>query len=219
MSARVSASATSRTYSSPQRSADAARTRAAILDAVATLCSRDGYAATTLKAIAAEAGVSLPSVTLAGSKAALLIAAFERRFSGDEGRQSLAERPAMAEIMALPDTEVAVGRWLDYVADANRATAALSRAMVTAAEADALAAVAVEDLAARRASDMQLAAGWCAHRGLIDPADVATTAIELGYLIGPETYAYFVEQSRWSGDEYRRWLERSLRHVLPGLAH
>ena len=208
---------TTRAYSSPQRTADAARTRAAILDAVATRCSRDGYAATTLRGIAAEAGVSLQSVTLAGTKAALLVAAFERTFSGNEGRESLSERPAMAVIMAQPDTATAVEQWLDYVAAANHRSAGLSRAMAAAAEVDRFAAVAVADLTARRGSDMELAAFWCLQRGLIEPADVPRIAAEIGYLVGPEGYAYFVDHLHWSRADYRAWLGRSLRMLLPRL--
>jgi len=208
---------TTRVYSSPQRAADAARTRAGILDAVATLCSRDGYAATTLKGIAAEAGVSLQSVTLAGSKAALLIAAFERTFSGTEGRESLSERPAMAVIMSQPDASVAIEQWLDYVTAANHRSAGLSRAMAAAAEVDRLAAAAVADLTARRGADMELAASWCLQRGLIQPADVPRIAAEIGYLVGPEGYAYFVGHLRWPLPDYRAWLGRSLRMLLPRL--
>ena len=209
---------TKRAYSSPRRAAEAARTRELILDAVGTLCARDGYAATTLKAIAAEAGVSVQSVTAAGTKAVLLIAAFERVFSGTEGRESLADRPAVASIMAEPDTEIALERYLDYVAEANARTSGIVRAMEEAAHVDAGAAAARADLERRRSSDMLLAAGWFADRGVIPKVDVARVADELGYIVGGEAYAYFVVAHGWDGAAYRAWLGRSIRPFVNGAA-
>ncbi len=88
--ARSSVCSVPRSYHTPRRQADAAATRANIIDAAARLFIRDGYVATSLKAIAAEADVSVPTVHANGPKHALLIAAFERTFAGDEGRHSLA---------------------------------------------------------------------------------------------------------------------------------
>lgn len=203
-----------RTYSSPLRQAEAARTRAAIVDAAAVLFSRDGYPATTMKAIAAEAGVSVQSVHLAGSKATLLIGAFERTFAGDEGDHSLTERPAMIEIMARPDLMDALTGWLDYVTEANRRTAGISRAMTVAAEVDPVAAEAVADLDARRRRDLALAAGWAVQRGILAPAGVDQATDELNYLVGPETYDFLVRRSGWDEARYRGWLQESLLAVL-----
>lgn len=205
---------TPRTYSSPRRQAEAERTRAAILSASATLFSRDGYPATTMKGIAQEAGVSVQSVHLAGSKAALLIAAFERTFAGDEGRHSLSERPEMAEIMSRRDPLDAMRGWLDYVTRANARTAGLVRAMTVAAETDPLAAAAVADLDARRRSDIRLAAQSLVERGMLAPDAVEQATDELNHLVGPEAYAFFVTRSGWDEQRYRRWLEVTMLGLL-----
>lgn len=196
-----------RTYSSPARDADAARTRAAIVDAARSLFETEGYAATTKAAIAKRAGVSVQSVHLAGSKAALLIAAFERAFAGDEGRHSLAERPQIADIMARADTAGAIVSWLDYVASANARTSALVRAMRVAAETDAVAAAAVDDLENRRRTDLNLAARWLIGRGLIAAPNESIATDELNYLVGPETFEFFVTRSGWDAASYRAWLD------------
>jgi AcrR family transcriptional regulator len=203
-----------RSYTSPLRAAEAAKTRAAILDAATTLFGRDGYIATTMKGIAVEAGVSVQSVHLAGSKAELLIGAFERSFAGNEGRESLTERPAIVDIMSDPDAARALSRWVDFVVDANRRSAGLSRAMVTAAEADPVATAAVADLDARRRSDMAIAAAWAAGRDLISAEAQPGVADELGFLTGPETYAYLVDRTGWSHDRYREWLGARVDEVL-----
>lgn len=203
-----------RSYSSPRRQGDAERTRAAILDAAAALFARDGYAGTTMKSLACEAGVSVQSVHLAGPKASLLIAAYERAFAGDEGNHSLSERPALVEIMSDPDSLRAVSAWLDYVSDANARSGRLMRAMTAAAETDAAAAEALADLNARRRSDLRIAADWIVGRELSKREDQAHLADELDHLVGPESYAFFVLHCRWSGRHYRQWLDRGLHAIL-----
>jgi AcrR family transcriptional regulator len=51
-----------RTYTAPIRSAQAAASRRLILDAALRLFSRDGYAATTLTAVAEEAGLAAETI-------------------------------------------------------------------------------------------------------------------------------------------------------------
>lgn len=203
-----------RSYTSPKREADAARTRSRIVEAAGQLFSHDGWSATTMKAVAERAGVSVQSVHLAGPKAALLIAAFEQTFAGDEGSHSLSERPAMAAIMAQPDVADALRGWLDYVAAANRRTAGLSRAMLTAAETDPLAAEVVADLDARRRRDMRIAAGWAVERGLLHPDHAERAADEISWIVGPESYAHLVDRSGWSFEDYRDWLGRSMASLV-----
>lgn len=164
--------------------------------------------------IAREADVSVQSVRLAGPKAALLIAAFERTFAGDEGRHSLSERPAMAEIMSRADPVDAMRGWLDYVSNANRRTAGLVRAMTVAAETDAMAAEAVADLNRRRRSDIRLAAQWLVERGMLRSTSIERATDELNHLVGPETYAFFVLHSGWTEATYREWMETTLLGLL-----
>lgn len=152
----------------------------------------------------------MQSVSLAGTKASLLVAAYERAFSGTEGRESLSERSEMAMIMAEADTRVAIGRWLDYVAQANTRTAALYQALVTAAQLDPIAAEALADLNQRRSSDMELAAGWLAHRGLTPQPHSTRVADEIGLIVGPEAFAYFVTDRGWDLASYRSWMQEAL---------
>lgn len=65
----------SRTYESPRRKKQAEETRQAILAAARELFANRGYAATPLTDIAAEAGVSVPTLYASvGSKAAIALA-------------------------------------------------------------------------------------------------------------------------------------------------
>ena len=75
-----------RRYNSPRRQEQAAATRRSILDAAAQrLFERQGYAATTMEAIATEAGVALKTVYVVfETKSGLLRALWDLRLKGDE---------------------------------------------------------------------------------------------------------------------------------------
>lgn len=60
------------------RSAQAERTRARVIDCAQTLFLAEGFAGTTIRRIAAEAGVSVGTVMAVGDKDALLLAAYDR---------------------------------------------------------------------------------------------------------------------------------------------
>src|SRR5438094_8661699 len=95
-----------RRYESPHRRAQAAATRRAILDAARRLFERDGYAATTMAAIAAEAGVALKTVYVAfETKSGVLRALWNLSLRGDEGEAPVAERAWYREVLAEPDPE------------------------------------------------------------------------------------------------------------------
>ena len=74
-----------RRYDSPRRNQQAAATRTEILEAALRLFEQRGYTATTMAAIAAEAGVALKTVYLAfQTKRGLLLALWHLRLRGDE---------------------------------------------------------------------------------------------------------------------------------------
>lgn len=202
-----------RSYHSPRREADAAATRGAIIDAAARLFVRDGYAATSLRAIAAEAGVSLPTVQLNGPKSGLLIAAFERSFAGDEGAHSLTERPQIAAIMSEPDFEKALAGYLGFLVGAHQRSAAIRVAMRAAADADPAARAADDELETRRMRDIRLGAEWFSSRGRLEGISLDVATDVFGHLTAPETYLYFTESRGWSDQRYVDWLGERLRRL------
>ena len=82
-----------RRYESPRRREQAAATRRAILDAAQSLFERDGYAATTMAAIASEAGVALKTVYVAfETKSGVLRALWNLLLRGDDDDVPVAGR-------------------------------------------------------------------------------------------------------------------------------
>jgi AcrR family transcriptional regulator len=95
-----------RRYESPRRRQQAADTRRDILEAAQRLFERQGYAATTMAAIAAEAGVSLKTVYLAvETKSNLLRALWHLLLRGDEDDVPITERQQYRDDLAEPDPE------------------------------------------------------------------------------------------------------------------
>ena len=97
----------SRRYVTPKRDKRAAATRAAILAAAEALFLRDGYARTSIKAIAAVAGVSEKTMYLAfATKATLLRQVIQHAVQGDEAPTPLSERPEWRALVAGPADQV-----------------------------------------------------------------------------------------------------------------
>jgi len=96
----------SRAYDSSRRRAQAAATRRDILEAAQRLFEQQGYAATTMAAIAAEAGVALKTVYLAfETKSGVLRALWNQLLRGDEGEAPVAERSWYREVVEEPDPQ------------------------------------------------------------------------------------------------------------------
>jgi AcrR family transcriptional regulator len=96
----------SRRYNSSRRLQQATATRREILDAAQRLFEGQGYAATTVAAIAAEAGVALKTVYVAfDTKSGVLRALWNLLLRGDEEAVPVADRPWYREALDEPDPE------------------------------------------------------------------------------------------------------------------
>ncbi len=95
-----------RPYNSPHRQEQAAATRRSVLEAAHRLFERDGYAATTMEAIAAEAGVALKTVyVIFVTKSGLLRALWDVLLKGDEDAAAVAQREWYREVLEATDPE------------------------------------------------------------------------------------------------------------------
>src|SRR4051812_49137479 len=90
-----------RSYKSPIREEHAARTRARILDAAGQLFEEQGYARSSIRAIADTAGVAPDTVyAVFGTKARVLTALVDRRLAPAAGVDNVMDRP---ELLAVRD--------------------------------------------------------------------------------------------------------------------
>src|SRR4051812_18352795 len=95
-----------RRYDSPRRREQAAATRRRILEAARVPFEDQGYAATTMAAIASEAGVALKTVYVVfETKSGVLRAIWNLSLRGDEDEAPVAERSWYLEVLEEPDPE------------------------------------------------------------------------------------------------------------------
>ena len=185
-----------RRYESPVREARARRTRAHVVATAGRLFAERGYAGTSMRQIAAAAGVSLETVTQTGRKADLLLAAFRDGFAGNPDAVNL---DALVGPAGLDDLPEVVGR----VAEGVRRSLPIWRAFTTAAAADpAVAAVRAELAAARRAEITdRLSAAGLAPSG----EGCGRLADAIGLITSHEAYDHLTNVCGWRHEEYVSW--------------
>jgi AcrR family transcriptional regulator len=179
-------------------------TRRRIEDAARRLFLRDGYAATTLTAIATEAGVAVQTIyAVHASKAGVLRAL----------RQRAVDQPEANALFALAMEEPDPRRKLELFARSIRERWERSGDVVSihrdAATADTVVrAGAAEALERRRGGIRSLAATLGAH--LRHGIDVPRAAALLDALTLHELYAELVDVAGWTPDAYEAWLAAAL---------
>jgi AcrR family transcriptional regulator len=197
-----------RRYDSPRRRAQAAATRSDILDAAQKLFEQRGYAATTMDAIAAEAGVSLKTVYVAfETKSGLLRALWNHLLRGGNDEVPVAQQGWYREILEQPDPE----RQLRLAA---RNACRVKRRIAGVLEVIRSAAPTEPDIAALwgriqtefHANQRVIVASLADKGALRSDLDVDRAADILWTLNHPNTWQLLVEERRWTPQQFERWL-------------
>jgi AcrR family transcriptional regulator len=197
-----------RRYESTLRREQAEATRRRILEAAQRLFEQDGYTATTMAGIAAEAGVSLKTVYLVfETKRGLLRAVWHLLLRGDEEAAPVGERPWFHAVLDEPDPERKLrlnihnarlvrgrlGGLLKILRDAAPTEPEIAELWARIqAEFYENQRVVVEDLHKRRA----LRRGLGVDRG----TDLLWTFNH------PDVYLLLVSERGWTADEHEKWL-------------
>ncbi|HTL41228.1 MAG TPA: helix-turn-helix domain-containing protein [Pseudolysinimonas sp.] len=191
------------------RQAAAAETRRRVVTAAAVCFERAGYASTTMRAIAAEAGVSVETVNGHGPKGDLLFAAFELAFAGREGAAPFAETEEARPALAPADAAEFVAAGVHVLMDAFARSEGIWRALTAAADVDEAVAERLEGMLARRRDEFAAWAAELAARGLRAADPEWATDVLIG-LVNHEGYRQFVVLSGWDRVRDEEWVCRMI---------
>ncbi|SFL54790.1 TetR/AcrR family transcriptional regulator [Geodermatophilus ruber] len=190
-----------RVYRSSLRAEQARRTRAAVLDGATRCFLAKGYAATTMKDVATEAGVSVQTVFGQGSKASLLLACVDRAVVGDDEEVPFAQRELFVRLVAETDLAAKLAAVREMARVYVPLTVPMIRVFAEAATVDAEIAAAWTEYERRRFEDDRVLIGsfepWF-REGL--DADRATEIFWGIFSHAPAVT--LIWERRWTVEEY-----------------
>lgn len=204
-----------RTYKSPLRAASSAATRERILEAAQHCFEHQGFAGTTMRAIAERAGASVESVNLAGTKRDLLMAALSRATAQGETDARLLDLPEPKALFAEADPAVALSNLMSWVAASNQRISRLWRSFDQAADTDPGIRAEYSGFLERMRAEAARAVHELGQRGgLRTDASESELADLLWLAVLPDQHHRLCGEAGWSQERYQRWLIRSALSTL-----
>jgi AcrR family transcriptional regulator len=196
-----------RSYDSARRRGQAAATRRDILAAAQRLFERQGYAATTVAAIAAEAGVAMKTVyTAFETKSGVLRALWNVLLRGDHDELPVAERTWYRETLAEPDP----ARQLRLNARNSREVKLRVAALLEVIRQGAPLETDIDALWNRIQSEFYenqaaIVTALDARRALKPGLDCARATDILWTLNHPDVWQLLVTRRGWTPEQYEQW--------------
>jgi len=195
-----------RRYDSTGRQAQARRSREAILDAARRQFLEGGYAATTIAAIAAEAGVSVETVYKAfGGKPGLVRAIYQRGLEGHEPVPAFQRSDAMREHET--DPRAIMRHWGQLVCEVSSAVSPIARLVRAAAASDPDMAALLRASNDTREERARHHARFLRQRGYLREGVTLAEATDILWTCtSDELYDLLVVQRGWSLPRFARFL-------------
>jgi AcrR family transcriptional regulator len=201
-----------RHYNSSGRREQARRTRWAVLETARRMFLADGYAATTIAAIAAEAGVSVETVYKAfGNKPGLLKAVFDVSVVGDDEPVPMLQRERVRRMRDEPDARRKLIMYGEHLTQSAPRSVPVQLLVRAAAASDPGVAAIWDDMASERLFGMTQFARHL-HEGGYLRADVSAEEARdiLWTYNSAELFDLLVIQRGWTPEKYGRWIAGAL---------
>jgi AcrR family transcriptional regulator len=205
-----------RGYVSTTRTQQAKQTRKRVIEAATRLFVEQGYAATTMRAIAAEARVSLPTVELLfGTKAQLLHVVIDVAVAGDDEPVPVLSRAWAADAQSARDLADFLSAVALVLSEAQARSAGVMLAAYEAAATDPD----IELLILDREAQRERTAGWIVdgvvkRAGLRSGLDRAGAIDTVWLLMDPVVFSRLTRHRGWSPDRYASWFTDSVTRLL-----
>lgn len=201
-----------RRYDSSRRRARAADNRRRVVRAAHDLFTAQGFAATTVAAIAQAADVSVPTVYDGfGSKAELLERAIEVALAGDDQPVAVAERPTSQWVHEADSADELLGRYAVMMGELAERSAPIYDVLIRAADTEADLAALLEGFEAQRLVAATTIAEAVHRRGGLPPGRSLDASRDVIWLCNaPEIYTMLVTKRGWSTAQYIDWARNAL---------
>lgn len=200
-----------RRYRSRLREEQAEHTKRAVVQAAHDLFVANGWAATGMRDVAANAGVALETVySHFTSKRGLLRAVADAAVVGDDAPVPLARRPEFVA-MGKGRRRARIAAAARIATAVNVRTSAVAELLRQAAPTDDEIAEMLRSTHEGRRTDVAAALEMIVGR----PA-TAEERDGVWAVVSPEVYLLLVEESGWRTEQYEAWLAATLEHVIPG---
>ena len=202
-----------RPYVSALRKEQAARTRLLIVDAAAGLFVSDGYARTTIRAIAERAGVAPDTVyAIFGSKLRVLTAVLNARLA-PSGEASVMDRPESRAVRDEPDQHHQLHRFASDMAAVSARIRPIYEVLRTASAVEPEVGEVFAEMERHRLAHMRQLAGWFARRGPLRVGQDRAAEI-IWALASPDVARMLCDIRGWSQAQHAAWLETMLSCAL-----
>ncbi len=177
---------------------------------------RSGYSATTMRAVASAAGVSVPTVELAfGTKAQLLRAAVSFAIRGDAEPVPMLEREWAAEAQAATSVTDFLAIVEQILVVAAHRSAGLVVAAFEAAQVDESMRALAEQLRAQRAETAAWIVDGLKMRSPLRSEIGREEAIDTVWLLmDPHGFCALTHHRGWTAEQFGRWFTDSVRRLI-----
>lgn len=213
MDRQVKTSRRARAYDATSRRAAAARRRQAVLDSARELMLRDGYALTTVAAIAEAAGVSSETVyKVFGGKPGLVRALYRLALEG-AGSEPAEERSN--RLRGVSTGHELVAGWAELAREVAPRGAPLSVLMREAAASDARARTVLEEMDRSRLTRMRDNARALMATGDVRPGLTLRDVTDVLFTVSSaEMYELLVMRRGWSARRFARFQRETMAGAL-----
>jgi TetR/AcrR family transcriptional regulator of autoinduction and epiphytic fitness len=183
-----------------------------MLAASRKLFAENGYVATTMAAIAEEAGVAVQTVHFTfHTKADLLQELIRVVSAGEDDPKPVMEREWVREALTATDPQRSLALMAEYGTEIFRRTAPLRKAIETAASVDPDVDALWRSIAIARRGGMRRILAAIAAKGQLDPRLGPDRAADIASVIhSHEAFLGLTAAAGWSVEEYKAWSYETL---------
>jgi AcrR family transcriptional regulator len=196
-----------RRYESKRRREQAQETRRTILTAAKQRFENDGYDATTVAEIAADAGVATKTVYLAfESKGGVLRALWNLLLRGEQDDRPVAEQEWYRAVLEEPDPERQLRLNARNSAQGKQRISSILEVIRSAASADPEIDALWQRIQSDYRANQRAIVERLAQRKALSPGlDLERAADVLWTINNPNTWQLLVVQRGWTPEEYEQW--------------